>query len=160
MGKIGNDYRDEFIRAMDDLRFRIDMGKNTNMDSGGMSAIDCFFFGICSYSRFDEYCRQVEQQLSEKVYEKTTRVFDKILLGTLDVFFDKGWNRDKSSLLKCDFELEQAKKYCAETVKHIAMAYVGELREFADFQRRMDEDYFSELVGREKRVASGRQLVC
>lgn len=160
MSKEGNDYRDEFIRAMDDLRFRIDMGKNANMDSGGMSAIDCFFFGICSYSRFDEYCRQVEQLRSDKVYEKTTRVFDKVLFDTLDAFFDKGWNRDRDSLLKCDFEPEQAKKYCAETVKHIAAAYVGILRKFADFQRRMDEDYFSELVGREKRVASGRQPMC
>ena len=55
MSKEGNDYRDEFIRAMDDLQFRLAHKDEVEaLEAGGnkLTICDCFFNGICSGSKF------------------------------------------------------------------------------------------------------------
>ena len=61
-------------------------------------------------------------------------------------FFDKKWEQKKYCLLACDFDIEQAKKYCIETVKLIAAAYVGRLRELYDYHEQIETDYFSSNI--------------
>ena len=143
MSKEGNDYRDEFIRAMDDLRFRLahkDEVEVLEAGGNGLTIRDCFFNGICGYSKFHEFCLSYHS----KEYEEDPGFTDEILECALRRFFDKKWEQKKYLLLACDFsETEQAKKYCAEVVKLIAAAYVGRLRELYNYHELIETDYFS-----------------
>lgn len=147
MSKEGNDYRDEFIQAMDDLRFRLahkDEVKVLTAGGNGLTIRDCFFNGICGYSEFHEFCLSYHS----KEYEEDPGFTDEILEYALNRFFDKKWGGEKYCLLVCnfDFDIEQAKKYCAETVKLIAAAYVGRLRELYDYHELIETDYFSSTL--------------
>ena len=146
MNKEGNDYRDEFIRAMDDLRFRLVHKDEVEvLGAGGneLTICDCFFNGICSGLKFQEFCLSYPV----KEYEKSPWVIlDEILEYALRRFFDKKWEQEKYCLLACDFsfsKIEQAKKCCAEVVKLIAAAYVGRLRELCNYHELIETDYFS-----------------
>lgn len=146
MGKIGNDYRDEFIRAMDDLRFRLahkDEVEVLEAGGNGLTIRDCFFNGICSYSKFHEFCLSYHT----KEYEIRPGFIDEILECALNRFFDKKWEQKKYCLLACDFAvIEQAKKYCAEVVSYIAAAYVHRLRELCNYHELIETDYFSSTL--------------
>lgn len=148
MSKEGNDYRDEFIRAMDDLRFRLAHKDEVEvLEAGGneLTICDCFFNGICSGSKFREFC--LSYHFGE--YEKSPWVIlDEILECALRRFFDKKWEQEKYCLLACDFDIEQAKKYCSDAVKLIAAAYVGRLRELHDYHELIETDYFSSNLKR------------
>ena len=142
MSKEGNDYRDEFIRAMDDLRFRLahkDEVEVLEAGGNGLTIRDCFFNGICGYSKFHEFCLSYHS----KEYEEDPGFTDEILECALRRFFDKKWEQKKYLLLACDFGIEQAKEHCAETVKLIAAAYVGRLRELYNYHELIETDYFS-----------------
>lgn len=145
MSKEGNDYRDEFIQAMDDLQFRLahkDEVEVLEAGGNGLTIRDCFFNGICGYSEFHKFCLSYHT----KEYEKRPGFIDEILEYTLNRFFDKKWEQEKYCLLVCDFDIEQAKKYCAETVKLIAAAYVGRLRELYNYHELIKTDYFSSNI--------------
>ena len=148
MSKEGNDYRDEFIRAMDDLQFRLAHKDEVEvLEAGGneLTIRDCFFNGICGYSEFHEFCLSYHS----KEYEEDPGFTDEILECALSRFFDKKWEQRKYLLLACDFsfsKIEQAKKCCAETVKLIAAAYVGRLRELYDYHELIETDYFSSNI--------------
>lgn len=148
MSKEGNDYRDEFIRAMDDLRFRLAHKDEVEvLEAGGneLTICDCFFNGICSGLKFQEFCLSYPV----KEYEKSPWVIlDEILECALRRFFDKKWEQEKYCLLVCDFDIEQAKKYCSDTVKLIAAAYVGRLRDLYDYHEQIETDYFSSNLKR------------
>ena len=143
MSKEGNDYRDEFIRAMDDLQFRLAHKDEIEvLEVGGneLTICDCFFNGICSGSKFREFC--LSYHFGE--YERRPwAILDEILECALRRFFDKKWEQRKYCLLACDFGIEQAKEHCAETVKLIAAAYVGRLRELYNYHELIETDYFS-----------------
>lgn len=145
MSKEGNDYRDEFIQAMDDLQFRLahkDEVEVLEAGGNGLTIRDCFFNGICSYSKFHEFCLSYHA----KEYERGG-LTDEILECVLNRFFNKKWEQKKYCLLACDFAaIEQAKKYCAETVKLIAAAYVGRLRELYNYHELIETDYFSSNI--------------
>lgn len=146
MSKKGNDYRDEFVQAMDDLRFRLahkDEVEVLEAGGNGLTIRDCFFNGICSYSEFHEFCLSYHT----KEYEKRPGFIYEILERALNRFFDKKWEQRKYCLLACDFAaIEQAKKYCAEVVRLIAAAYVGRLRELYDYHELIETDYFSSTL--------------
>lgn len=145
MSKEGNDYRDEFIQAMDDLRFRLahkDEVEVLEAGGNGLTIRDCFFNGICGYSKFHEFCLSYHA----KEYEEDPGFIDEILERALNRFFDKKWKQEKYCLLVCNFDIEQAKKYCAEVVKLIAAAYVGRLRELYDYHELIETDYFSSNI--------------
>ena len=148
MSKEGNDYRDEFIRAMDDLQFRLaykDEVEVLEAGGNGLTIRDCFFNGICWYSEFHKFCLSYHA----KEYEENPGFIDEILECALNRFFDKKWEQKKYLLLACDFnETGQAKKYCAEVVKLIAAAYVGRLRELYDYHELIETDYFSSNLKR------------
>lgn len=143
MSKEGNDYRDEFIRAMDDLQFRLahkDEVEVLEAGGNGLTIRDCFFNGICWYSEFHKFCLSYHA----KEYDDDPGFIDEILECALRRFFDKKWEQRKYLLLTCDFNrIEQAKEYCAETVKLIAAAYVGRLRELCNYHELIETDYFS-----------------
>lgn len=144
MSKEGNNYRDEFIQAMDDLRFRLahkDEVEVLEAGGNGLAIRDCFFNGICEGMKFHEFCLSYHA----KEYEKRGFI-DEILEYALNRFFDRRWEQKKSTLLACDFDIEQAKKYCAETVHQIAAAYVGRLRELYNYQELIETDYFSSNI--------------
>ncbi len=145
MSKEGNDYRDEFIQAMDDLRFRLahkDEVKVLTAGGNGLTIRDCFFNGICAGLKFHKFCLSYHA----KEYEKRPGCIDEILECALNRFFDKKWKQEKYCLLVCNFDIEQAKKYCSETVKLIAAAYVGRLRELYDYHELIETDYFSSNI--------------
>ena len=145
MSKEGNDYRDEFIRAMDDLRFRLahkDEVEVLEAGGNGLTIRHCFFNGICGYSEFHEFCSSYHT----KAYDDDPGFIDEILECALRRFFNKKWEQEKYCLLACDFDIEQAKKYCIETVKLIAAAYVGRLRELYDYHELIETDYFSSNI--------------
>ena len=148
MSKEGNDYRDEFIRAMDDLQFRLAHKDEVEvLGAGGneLTICDCFLNGICSGVKFHEFC--LSYHVEE--YEKSPWVIlDEILECALRRFFDKKWEQEKYCLLAYDFDIEQAKEYCAETVKLIAAAYVGRLRELYNYHELIETDYFSSNLKR------------
>ena len=59
MSKETNNYKDEFIRAMDDLRFRLmhkDEVAKLYAGGNGITIGDCFFRGVCSAAKFREFC--------------------------------------------------------------------------------------------------------
>lgn len=146
MSKEGNDYRDEFIQAMDDLQFRLahkDEVEVLEAGGNGLTIRDCFFNGICGYSEFHEFCLSYHT----KEYEKNSGFIGEILEYALRRFFDKKWEQKKYCLLACDFnEIEQARKHCAEVVKLIAAAYVGRLRELYEYHELIETDYFSSNI--------------
>lgn len=145
MSKEGNNYRDEFIRAMDDLQFRLahkDEVEVLEAGGNGLTIRDCFFNGICWYSEFHKFCLSYHA----KEYDDDPGFIDEILERALRRFFDKKWEQRKYCLLTCDFGIEQAKKYCAETVKLIAAAYVGRLRELYNYHELIETDYFSSNI--------------
>ena len=130
MSKEGNDYRDEFIRAMDDLQFRLahkDEVEVLEAGGNGLTIRDCFFNGICWYSEFHKFCLSYHA----KEYDDDPGFIDEILECALRRFFDKKWEQEK---------------YCSETVKLIAAAYVGRLRELYDYHELIETDYFSSNI--------------
>lgn len=145
MSKEGNDYRDEFIRAMDDLQFRLahkDEVEVLEAGGNGLTIRDCFFNGICGYSEFHEFCLSYRV----KEYEKRPGCIDEILEYALNRFFDKKWAQEKYCLLVYDFDIEQAKKYCAEVVSQIAAVYVHRLKELYEYHELIETDYFSSNI--------------
>ena len=61
MSKEGNNYKDEFIRAMDDLRFRLmhkDEVAKLYAGGNGITIGDCFFKGVCSAEIGRASCRE------------------------------------------------------------------------------------------------------
>ena len=147
MSKEGNDYRDEFIRAMDDLQFRLahkDEVEVLEAGGNGLTICDCFLNGICSGVKFHEFCLSYHVEEYER---KPWVILDEILECALRRFFDKKWEQEKYCLLACDFSrIEQTKKYCSEVVKLIAAAYVGRLRELYDYHELIETDYFSSNI--------------
>ena len=146
MSKEGNNYRDEFIQAMDDLQFRLahkDEIEVLDAEGNGLTIRDCFFNGICTDLKFHEFC--LSYQVKE--YNDDPGFIDEILECVFNRFFDKKWEQKKYLLLACDFnEIEQAKKYCTEVVKLIAAAYVGRLRELYNYHELIETDYFSSNI--------------
>lgn len=148
MSKEGNNYRDEFIRAMDDLQFRLthkDEVAKLYAGGNGITICDCFFRGVCSVAKFREFCSQYHF----KEFDDDPRYIEEILEYVLNRFFDKKWEQKKYCLFACDFAAtEQAKKYCAEVVKLIAAAYIYRLRELYNHRELIETDYFSSNLKR------------
>lgn len=142
MSKEGNNYRDEFIRAMDDLQFRL-THKNVvaKLEAGedDLTIRGCFFTGICSYGKFHEFCSQYHF----KEYDDKPEIKDDVLERALNRFFDRLWGQEKTRMFQLDFDLEQAKEYCANVVADIAGVYVHWLREIYACRGRIASDYFS-----------------
>lgn len=147
MSKEGNKYRDEFVQAMDDLRFRL-MHKNAvaklEASEDDLTIRGCFFTGICSYGKFHKFCSQYHF----KEYDDDPRHIAEILEYVLNRFFDKKWEQEKSTLLKYDFGIEQAKNHCVEIAKDIAAAYIYRLRELYNYRELIETDYFSSNLKR------------
>lgn len=98
MSKEGNNYRDEFIRAMDDLRFRLthkDEVAKLYAGGNGLTICDCFFSGVCSVAKFREFCSQYHF----KEYDDDPRHIAEILEYVLNRFFDKKWEQEKARCL-------------------------------------------------------------
>ena len=147
MSKEGNNYKDEFIRAMDDLRFRLmhkDEVAKLYAGGNGITIGDCFFRGVCSAAKFREFCSQYHF----KEYDDDPRYIEEILEYVLNRFFDKKWEQEKSTLLKYDFGIEQTKNHCVEIVKDIAAAYIYRLRELYNYRELIETDYFSSNLKR------------
>ena len=147
MSKEGNNYKDEFIRAMDDLRFRLmhkDEVAKLYAGGNGITIGDCFFRGVCSTAKFREFCSQYHF----KEYDDDPRYIEEILEYVLNRFFDKKWEQEKSTLLKYDFGIEQTKNHCVEIVKDIAAAYIYRLRELYNYRELIETDYFSSNLKR------------
>lgn len=156
MSKEGNDYRDEFIQAMEDLQFRLeykDEVEALNAGGNGLTISDCFFNGICASLKFHEFC--LSCQIKE--YNNEPRLIDGVLEHILKRFFDRRWAQEKCHLISCDYDcdfgLQQAQRHCAEIIDHIAVAYVHRLRDLCDYHELIETDYFS------KKLMSGDEVL-
>jgi hypothetical protein len=132
---------------MDDLRFRLthkDEVAKLYAGGNGLTICDCFFSGVCSVAKFREFCSQYHF----KEYDDDPRHIAEILEYVLNRFFDKKWEQEKSTLLKYDFGIEQAKNHCVEIVKDIAAAYIYRLRELYNYRELIETDYFSSNLKR------------